>query len=260
MLMFLVVGGCEYDQKPYTLPTDFTLSFSIKDEPILNGSVTIDEISLNLQLIDIIGYREQGEDVFFTREYDDAKRFILKPTHTGANESFNIPQGTYNPISFSCVFQPDDDEEDLIEDIADWFEDFETGGDPQELKEDLGEIVEDYLEDITPCIMVKGKFTSNNETKHIVMVVNNPLTFKIQGKNKNGGSEVTLVRSYVNNGNFQLSPAYWFSAISPEMLNNAMVGTNDDEEYIFLSKYVNSTIYSAIYNRMEESTTLTINE
>ncbi len=32
-------------------------------------------------------------------------------------------------------------------------------------KEDLGEIIEDYLEDIDPCILVKGKFVSNQTTK-----------------------------------------------------------------------------------------------
>jgi hypothetical protein len=55
------------------------------------------------------------------------------------------------------------------------------------LQEDLGDIIEDYLEEITPCIIVKGKFTYNGSTKDIVIVVNDPLTFQILGKNRNGG-------------------------------------------------------------------------
>lgn len=258
ILLFLVAVGC--DKEDYTLPVKFDLTFSIKNDPILDGTITINEIELGLKSIDIQGYREQGDDVFLTRNFDNQRNIKLKLTSTRVTESFDIPQGTYNPISFSYAFQPDGEEEDLIEDILDWFYDFEGGDDLQELQEDLGEIVEDYLEDIRPCIIVKGTFISNSKTKHLVMVVNNPLTFKILGKNKNGGSEVTLDKSFVNSGNLQFNPAYWFSAITPAMLNNAIVGTINDEEYIFLSKYVNSTVYGTIYNRIEESTTLTINE
>lgn len=263
MLFLLAFAGCEPNMEPYTIPSDFILNFTINDETILNGTVTIDEIGLNLQAITIEGYREQGEDIFFTREFDGNKNFILKPSFTETTESFDIPQGTYSPISFSYNFMPDNDEEDLIEDIIDLLEDFEhveEENNLEDLQQDLGEIVEDYLEDISPCIMVKGKFASATNTKHIVLVVNNPLIFKILGKNKNAGPEVTLDKSYVNTGNLQFNPAYWLSAITPAMLNNALVGIIDDEEYIFLSKYVNSSIYSSIYNRMEESTTLTINE
>ncbi|MDY0201969.1 MAG: hypothetical protein RBR40_13385, partial [Tenuifilaceae bacterium] len=261
MLLFVVVGGC--DKEDYTLPVKFDLGFSIKNDPILAGTITINEIGLGLKSIDIQGYREQGDDVFFTRNFEKLRNVKLKLTSTRATESFDIPQGTYNPISFSYTFQPDDEEDDLIEDILDWLEDFENleeEDDLKELKEDLGEIIEDYLEDINPCFMVKGTFISNSKTKHLVMVVNNPLTFKTLGKNKNGGSEVTLDKSFVNSGNLQFNPAYWFSAITPAMLNNAIVGTINDEEYIFLSKYINSTVYGTIYNRIEESTTLRINE
>ncbi|MDY0202328.1 MAG: hypothetical protein RBR40_15215 [Tenuifilaceae bacterium] len=258
MLLFVVVGGC--DKEDYTLPVKFDLNFSINNDPVLDGTITISEIGLGLKSIDIQGYREQGDDVFLTRNFDDRRNVKLKHTSTRTTESFDIPQGTYNPISFSYIFQPDDEEEDLIEDIRDWLKNVEAGDDLEELQEELGEIIEDYLDEITPCIMVKGTFISSLKAQHIVMVINNPLTLKILGKNKNGGSEVTLDKSFANSGNLQFNPTYWFLAITPEMLNNATVGIIDDEEYIFLSKHLNSNIYSAIYNRIEESTTLTINE
>ena len=258
MLLFILIGGCE--KEDYTLPVEFKLNFTIKNEAILGGSITIDEIGLGLNSIDIRGYREQGDDVFLTRDFEQGKFFLIKPTLPSVTEKFDIPQGVYNPISFSCNFQTDDEESELIVDLLDWLEDFEEDDDLQGLQEDLGYIIEDYLEDITPCIIVKGKFTYNVSTKHIVIVVNDPLIFQILVKNRNGGLEVFLDKNIVNTGNLQINPSYWFSVITPSMLNDAFIGLIDDEEYIFLSKYVNSQIYGAIFNRMEESTILTINE
>ncbi|MFO7575727.1 MAG: hypothetical protein R6W67_11290 [Bacteroidales bacterium] len=258
MLLFILIGGCE--KKEYTLPVEFKLNFSIMNEPILNGSITIDEIGLGLNSIDIRGYREQGDDVFLTRDFDQGKLFVLKPTLPIATEKLDIPQGFYNPISFSLIFQPDAEEGDIIDDLLDWLENFETEDDLRILQEDLGAIIEDYLEEIFPCIIMKGKFNYNGSTKHIVIVVNDPLTFQILGKNKNGGLGVVLDKNIVNAGNLQINPSYWFSVITPAILNDAFIGLIDDEEYIFLSKYVNSQIYSTIFSRMEVSTILTINE
>ncbi len=258
LLVFILIGGCE--KEDFTLPVDFNLSFTIKNEPILDGSIAIDEIRLELNSIDIRGYREQGDDVFLTRTFDQGKNFTLRPTATNITEKFDIPQGTYSPITFSLQFKPDAEESDLIDDILDWFEDIEEDDGLEDLQEDLGDIVEEYLEDINPCILIQGKFTHEQKTKRIVLVVNDPLAFQIQGNNMYGSAEVVLDRNIVNTGKLQLNPSYWFSVITPAMLNNALVGTLDDEEFILLSKYVNSEIYSAIFNRMEESTTLTINE
>ncbi|WP_372948122.1 hypothetical protein [Mariniphaga sp.] len=267
LLLFFLIGGCE--KEDYTLPVEFKLNFATRYEDILGGSVTIDEIGLRLNSIDIRGYREQGEDVFFTRDFSNGKNFIINSTSASMTERFDIPQGAYNPISFSFIFEPDADEGDLMDDLLEWLEDFEEefeeleeddDDDLEDLQEDLGEIIEDYLEDITPCIMVKGKFIHNGSTKRIVIVVNDPLTFQILGKNRNGGSEIILDKNMENHGELQINPSYWFSALTPSMLNNAFVGLIDDEEYIFLSKHVNSQLYGTIFNRIQESTILRINE
>lgn len=258
MFLALFIGGCQ--KEDHTLPATFNLNFTINDAPILGGSVEIDEIGLGLNAISISGYREEGGDVFLTRNFDKRKTFVIKPLLSIANEVVEIPQGVYNPLSLSYTFQPDNEEDDLIDEIQEWIKDIEEGEDPEELAEDLGEIIEDYLEEVNPCILVKGRYTINGKTKYLVMIVNDPLVFKILGNNKNGGSEVVLDKENVNTGNLQFNPSYWFSVISPGMLNNAFVGMIDNEEYIFLNKYINTQIYTSIFNRIEQSTTLTINE
>ena len=261
MLFFILLGSCE--KEDYTLPVDFRLNFSIDEKPVMSGMLTIDAISLGLKSIDIHGYREVGGDVFLTRSFNPGDIYVIRPNTSNETIHLDIPQGVYNPISFSLVYQHDANETKLSEDIEEWLQDVEDGDDDddlEELQEDLGDIIKDYIEDIEPCILVKGKFISNLTTKHVILAINDPLTFQILSKNRNREPEVILDKNIVNNGNLNFDPSYWFSVITPEMLNGAFIGVIDETNYIFLSKYINSQIYNAVFNRIEESTSLTINE
>jgi len=124
----------------------------------------------------------------------------------------------------------------------------------------LGSIIEDYLEEVEPCILVKGKFSSTVISAQLILMVNDPLTFKFFSMYKNGEMEVILDKKTENSGDLSFDPSYWFSIITPSMMNEAYIGAIDGVNYIFLSKYVNSRIYQAVFNRMEESTSLTIGE
>lgn len=258
LLILSVIVGCE--KKDYTLPVEFRMDFVINNEPILGGSVTIDEIVLSLKSIDMRGYRDLGDDVFLTRDFNEGKSFLLKPLPNRNTEVFDYPRGIYNPMLFSYNFLPDEEEEDLIEDILEWLSDFEAADDPETLKHDLGDIIEDYLEELLPCIRLTGKFSHNNKTWHLVFIVNDPSVFQIMAANKTGGLEVALRKDMINTGALQINPSYWFSVITPAMLNDAVTGIIEDDEYIFISKYINSQIYWSVVNRIEESTTLIINE
>lgn len=111
MLLLVLNSSCK--KEDYTLPVNFTLNFTINNEPILGGLLTIDEIGLGLKAIGIRGYREQG------------KLFVINPVAANVSEKFDVPQGIYNPLLFSTIFQPDDEEGDLVGDIYDWLEDLE---------------------------------------------------------------------------------------------------------------------------------------
>ncbi|GAO29398.1 hypothetical protein [Geofilum rubicundum] len=258
LLVLITLGGCE--KEDFTLPVEFTLNFGLLNEPVLGGAVVIDEVAIELSEISIQGYREQGSDVFLSRSFEQGKSFTVSSSSSASAEVLDIPQGVYNPISFSFTFKPDEAEDDLMEDIQDWLEDQAEGDDLEDLQEDLGDVIQDYLEDTRPCLMVKGKLNHNGQIKHIVVVVNDPLTMQIHGKRKNGSSEISLDKNIVNEGSLQFNPSYWFSVITAPILDEAFVGRMDGEAYILLSKHINSPIYNAVFNRIEESTVLIINE
>lgn len=257
-IFLLLIGGCE--KEDYTLPVDFSLYFTTSTDAILGGSVEIEEISFNLNSLDIQGYRELGDDVFLTRSFTQGKKFIIKPSLLNVYEKFDIPQGVYHPITFLLNFKPDYNETELINDILDCLEDYNESEDILVMQEELGDIIEDYLEYINPSILVKARFTFNNSTKNLLIVVNDPIKFQVIASNKNGGNEIALDKSITNSGRLVVDPSYWLSVITPTMLDDAYTGIIESDEYVFLSKYVNSNIYSAIFNRIEESTILVVNE
>jgi len=113
---------------------------------------------------------------------------------------------------------------------------------------------------VKPCILVKGRFSNNMTVKHVILAINDPLSFKILSLDRNNDQELILEKGIINTGNLKFDPSYWFSVITPEMLNNAFIGVSDNKKYIFLNKYINSNIYNAVFNRIEESTSLIINE
>ncbi len=257
MLLLASAWGCQ--KEDYTLPASLSLNMSISKKPVMGGTLVVDEIKIRLNSVDIQGYRETGGDVFMTRPYKKGKIFTII---TGAgNESikFDIPQGVYNPLAFSFVFQHDDEEDELTENIEEWYQDVMEGNDePEELEEELGSIIDDYIEDIDPSILILGRYRSNKVNARLILLVNDPMTFRIFSKNADGSSEVILDKGRENSGNLVFDPSYWFSVITPELMNNAFIGRDDGVIYIFLSKYVNSQIYHAVFNRIEESTFIII--
>jgi hypothetical protein len=258
ILLLANAWGCE--KLSYTLPADFRLDMSISNKQAMGSTLTVDLIQIRLNSIDIQGYRETGSNVFLSRSFGKGKTFTIKADTDNETISFDIPQGVYNPLSFSMIFQHDDDEDDLIEDIEEWYEDvLEGDDDPEELQEELGSIIEDYLDDISPAVLVKGSYRSQTVSARLILLVNDPMTFRILLKNRNGGEEVILEKDRKNAGELILDPSYWFSVITPEMMNAAFRGKEDGVTYIFLSKYVNSHIYNAVFNRMEESTSIIVN-
>lgn len=262
VLFFIVlfVAGCE--KEDYTLPVDLRMHFSITEAPVINGLISIETIAINLNSIDISGYREMGDDIFFKREFDDSRQFLLKVPEVSETLLFQIPQGVYNPLFFSLNFSPaDEDEDDLIEDIESWREDVEEDDDDfQDLQEELGDIIEDYFDDTEPCFLLSGTYRNNEEVYHLYLAINDPLIFKVKAVNNDGNQEVVLDKNVINKARLVMNPAYWFSVISPSTMNKASVGILENRKYIFIHKHLNEDIYTSVVNRIEESTEVIIND
>lgn len=257
--LLLLAGGCTKEE--HTLPVNFNLQFVVDDKPVMDGLLTVENIIVNLNSIEIEGRRTVGEDVFLNREFDNGHHLELKMNSPSESIDLNLPQGVYNRLSFLLNFKEDMEEEGHIEELQEWLEDVEEGGyEVEELQEDLGDILEDYLEEIQPSIMLKAKYQRNEIHYHVLFVVNDPLRITVLSKNSSGNKEITLQKDILNTGKLVFDPSYWFSLISPSMLESAFQGVTDNEKYIFIHKKVNPQLFTVIYNRLEESTILFVNE
>jgi len=259
IILLIITAGCEPEE--YTLPVDFELKFRIAETPVMDGKLIVRSIALNLGSIEIEGRRAAGEDVFMTRKFDDSRVIIIRPHFTTEAISFNIPQGIYDRLSFQLKLWPDPEEEDLYDDFQEWLEDMEHGEEEiDDLREDLGDIIEDFLEDVSPCLIMHAEYSKNNELYNVVFVINDPLSLNILASNVFGEREVILDRNIINRGEIVFDPSIWFSIVQPPVLESAFYGVIDDEKYIFLHKKVNPLLFTTIYNRLDGSATLLINE
>jgi hypothetical protein len=214
IILLIMTSGCEKDE--YTLPVDFELKFRIADTPVMDGRLIVRSIALNLGSIEIEGRRAAGEDVFMTRKFDDSRFIIVRPHFTSETIDFNIPQGIYDRLSFQLKFQPDPEEEDLYDDFQEWLGDMEEGEEEiDDLREDLGDIIEDFLEDVSPCLIMHAEYFKNDESYNVVFVINDPLSLNIIAANAFGEREVILDRNIVNRGEIVFDPSIWFSIVQP---------------------------------------------
>jgi hypothetical protein len=260
-LILIQLTGCMAEKYETTLPTDFQMYFTISEVPVMDGKLTIKSIVLNLNSIEIEGRRAAGEDVFMTRKFDDPRFIIIRPHVTSEVIDFNIPQGIYDRLSFQLNFRPDQEEENFYDDFEEWLEDMDEGEiEIDDLREDLGDIIEDYLEDVTPCLVMHAEYYKNNELYNVFFVINDPLSLNLLATNAFGERDVILDRKIINRGEIIFDPSIWFSIVQPPVLESSFHGVIDEDKYIFLHKKVNPLLFTTIYNRLDGSVILVINE
>jgi hypothetical protein len=93
------------------------------------------------------------------RKLYDPLFIIIRPQSTTEAIDFNIPQGIYDHLSFQLKFQPDPGEEGLNDLFEEWLRDMGEGeAEIDVLRENLGDIIEDYLEDVSPCLLMHAEY------------------------------------------------------------------------------------------------------
>lgn len=244
------VSSCNRDKNNDPVDVDVVLQSS--SEPILNGNLTTQELYVFLKKIEILGIREVGENVNFTRAFDRNKKFNLLNYSV---EYLNLPEGVYSSLLFKLNFINNPEDNDLIDEINDWLEDYSEGSDDLiSLKEDLGEIIIQYINSSQNALCFKGQFTFNNKVKYVVFVLNNEEVFGLFAKNTLDNQKLSLSKDLPMRAKIIFNPSYWFENISATILNNAYTGLVENQEYILINKYINSDLYTSIFNRLEEST------
>lgn len=256
-LLLLVLSSLLFscdDDTDLTLPSNVNLVFKVEPETALNGRLGVERLEIQLNRIEIIGQRSAGANVDLDRNFSETDGFIDIANSSDAL-NFDIPQGSYQSLSFRFGFVRDTEDEDILEDIEDWLEEKAEGEEEEDLADDLGEIVEEYLEDIKPAFLFTAILTRNDQRFKLIMPINESFFYNIPVLNADDERAITLQTNSTSNFEMVFNPEYWFAITSYEALMNADKGKFDnDEVFIFLHKQINPNLFSLIINRIQEST------
>lgn len=254
-LLIIIMSSCVKDE--FTLPASTDLIFRVTEDEIMTN-VQLEFLYLNISSVKIEGRRPVGENLFTSfrmKDLDEEEGFVVYP-YQAKQINMDLPSGPYDQLRFSFLFYKAADEEGLLKDINDWKLDDEE--DPLSIEEDLGQILEDYLDDLNPSLLLKAKYNQNGKDAYIVFVLNDVFELNTSLFSQ-GSSDISLLRNTSNQIAIRLDPKYWFSLITPNMLEKAIKADIDGEKYIFIHKRVNESLFTTINNRIEESTRLSVN-
>lgn len=253
-LVFILTFLSACDEENLSLPTPVTLTFIAEPLQTLNNNLIVDGVVINISRLEIEGSRDAGGNVFLERQLNLVEGNINLRSQINNKIDIDIPQGIYNNLKFRLNFQRDEEEsEEITDDLSEWLLGDEDKTN-EERAEDLGDIIEEYLEDVNPALLFTATASRNGSTFKIVMPLNDPVIFDIPFMNNEGGRNISLIKDQKQELKVIFNPDYWFSITSFEALNNAQKGTIEGEEYVFLHKQVNSSLYGLIIGRIEEST------
>lgn len=247
-----VLSSC--DEENLSLPTPVNLTFIVEPLQTLNDNIIVERVEINISKLEIEGSRDAGGNVFLDRNFNLEEGNINLRSQINNELSLDIPQGVYNNLKFRLNFQRDEEErEEITDELTEWLAGDEDKT-AEEMAEDLGDIIEEYLEDVNPALLFTASANRNGTTFKIIMPLNDPVIFDIPFVNNDGSRSISLKRNERQEFDMIFNPDYWFSITSFEALNNAVKGTIEGEEYVFLHKQVNSSLYNLIIGRIEEST------
>jgi hypothetical protein len=204
-----------------TKPAEVTFQFRLNDEQPAGKFLEFQAGTMQVKEIGFEGYRESGEDVFFTSDFEN---LIMADLATGATSDlikFDIPQGIYDHINLSI---------------------------------EINENNED------PSLTLNGTYNSANsgyvpvKFKFAIHEILNLNPKPGQGKNK-----IVLNKDIPSTAEVLINTGFMFQVVNSRMLESAEITQQDGESVIVISKDLNQHIFNAVVNRLENSTTALFN-
>lgn len=253
-LLILLLPGCE--KQDFTEPASFDLRLSATETPVMGDRLIFGDIVMHPQNIEIEGIRSAGDDVFFERDL----RAETYAVHQRPSLHFDLPQGIYNRLSLNLSFEPDEEKElEFEEELDDLLDDLHGGIFPPAAEEALGELILEYREG-EPGFIYSGTYTSGQEETELLLVINDPFVLNFTAVNAQDSREIVLEKGKKNQASLHFDVEKWFSIVPAALIENSPKGTANGKKYVLIHKKLNPGLFNMLYNRIEQFTTLTVNE
>lgn len=215
---FVSLTSCEKDE--LTLPAEVTLDFAMESYHAETGLKANNAFDLNqgaviIQSIEFDGRRDEGEDYFFTKHFDNALQAELHNGNVNQQVSFDVPQGVYKRV---------------------------------EMNLSLG------LEEGEYAFRLQGSFQRGPfEEIPIVFEYSFNEKVRIQAKNKEGNEQIVLKKEKPSTATILVDVPFMFQLVNPGMIQMAETTVIDNNETILINPENNTDIFNLLATRLEKS-------
>ncbi|MEA2105949.1 MAG: hypothetical protein U9P82_04430 [Bacteroidota bacterium] len=214
---FVLLSSCEKDE--LTLPAEVNLAFSMEPYPAETGlkageGFEVNQGTIIIQSLEFDGRRDQGEDYFFTKHFENALQAELHNGTVNQQVSFDIPQGIYNRI-------------EMI---------FSLGHEGENAICLQGRFQRGPLDEIP--IVFEYSFTEN---------------VRIKAKNKEGNEQIVLKKNNPSTATVLVDVPFMFQLVNPGMIQLAETTMVNSEETILINTKKNTDIFNLLATRLEKS-------
>ncbi|WP_225000386.1 hypothetical protein [Cesiribacter sp. SM1] len=222
ILFSTLLGGCQ-DEEEFKLPTDVGFQVDINRNVSTNSRLNFRQGSIRLASFTFDGRREEGDDVYFEKEYEQGLHVPFDPVQAVEALRFQVPQGNYTRLEVEL---------ELYDDL-----------------EDSG-------------LVVEGTYLNSNGVLYPLRIeLGSSLAFEMPAKELSGNTQIVLRANTPANAIIRLDPVKWFETIPLSYLDQALLQEVEQEEdseielpnYILINEDTNEHIYAIILNRIEQS-------
>lgn len=218
----IVCASCKKD-KIWKIPTDVTFKMDINRSPGLSGNLVWTSGSVMIANFTFDGKRDQGGDVYFTKDYSSGLNIFFDPNNPISAWDFDIPQGTYTQINIS----------------------YKTYGSPGD-----------------EHIIVEGSYTnsSNSNIYPVKFEFEAEEFYNVVARTPSGSTQIVLSSDNATTATIKADPVYWFQTVTTSMMDNAALVIVNGNPTILINEDTNEDIYDAVRDRMDDDvTTVTFN-
>ncbi|MBI3135475.1 MAG: hypothetical protein HYZ14_12435 [Bacteroidetes bacterium] len=206
--------------KKWKEPTEVGFYMDITETSSIDGQLTFTGGEIVLEYFEFDGERQKGDDVFFTKDFQDGLTIPFDETMKIEAMDFVIPQGIYKRLDIR----------------------FKTS-------DDLTEV----------SLVVTGNYSfSGGGSVPVRFEIENTQSFEARAEAEDG-ADIVLDKDIYSPAKIILDPAYWFEPVPASSFDDADLTDIEGVNTLLISKDVNEEIYNMVLDRVDEAVVILFN-
>ena len=182
------------------------------------------------------GYRQVGNDYFFSREFEDALLVNVEEGKDAELLEFDMPQGEYDQVKISLHIQR-----------------ISANGPANE----KGKNKEEGSLNKEGAIVMEGFYTNTHQQEvPLLFVYDFDETFEYTAGQGRGGNPISVDKTHQNKAIIRFDAVYWMQLINGRMLQSAKLTKVEGTPTIIISADRNEHIFNLLTSRIQNASEL----